>query len=58
MIDFGALYRAAFAERDPQRKQALLSQVQRLISRAEVDSGMPLAPQSGHASLGKLSSAA
>jgi hypothetical protein len=31
-VDFGKLYRAAFAERDPQRKQLLLSQVQKAIS--------------------------
>jgi hypothetical protein len=57
--DFGALYRAAFAERDPQRKQVLLSQVQRLISSAGPDealSMMALAPQS--VSFVKLSSAA
>ena len=31
-VDFGKLYRAAFAERDPQRKQLLLSEVQKAIS--------------------------
>jgi len=31
-LDFGRLYRAAFAERDPQRKQLLLSEVQKAIS--------------------------
>ena len=29
--DFGQLYRAAFAERDPQRKLALLTEVTRTI---------------------------
>jgi hypothetical protein len=29
--DFGKLYRAAFAERDPERKLALLSQLHRAI---------------------------
>ncbi len=29
--DFGSLYRAAFAERDPDRKLILLSQVQKVI---------------------------
>jgi hypothetical protein len=33
--DFGALYRSAFAERDPEKKQMLLSQVQRAISDSE-----------------------
>jgi len=31
-LDFGRLYRAAFAERDPQRKQMLLSEVQKAIT--------------------------
>jgi len=35
MSDFGALYRSAFAERDPERKQMLLSQVQKAISDSE-----------------------
>lgn len=35
--DFGELYRAAFAERDPQLKQALLASVQKAIS----ESGCP-----------------
>jgi len=33
--DFGSLYRAAFAERDPEKKQILLSQVQKAISSSE-----------------------
>jgi hypothetical protein len=41
-IDFSALYRAAFAERDPQRKQILLSQVQKLISNTLQEEGVPL----------------
>jgi hypothetical protein len=37
VTDFGTLYRSAFAERDPEKKQALLNQVQRLISKCEQD---------------------
>jgi hypothetical protein len=36
-VDFGNLYRAAFAERDPQRKQLLLSEVQKAISSTAQD---------------------
>lgn len=54
LTDFATLYRAAFAERDPQRKQVLLSQVQRLIS--STDSRMTLPSQT--VSVVKLSSAA
>lgn len=49
MIDFGALYRSAFAERDPERKQLLLSQVQQAISTTQQDepgSVAKLGPQS------------
>ena len=35
VIDFGKLYRAAFAERDPERKQVLLSQVQKAIRKCD-----------------------
>jgi len=34
-IDFGKLYRSAVAERDPERKQVLLSQVQKAIRKCE-----------------------
>jgi hypothetical protein len=45
--DFGELYRSAFAERDPQRKQILLSQVQQAISDTEQDETVvKLSPQS------------
>jgi hypothetical protein len=47
--DFGSLYRAAYAERDPQRKQILLSQVQQAIANsepAESRSMVKLGPQS------------
>ena len=37
MNDFGTLYRAAYAERDPDRKQILLGQVQKAISQSEQD---------------------
>jgi len=59
LADFGTLYRAAFAERDPQRKQVLLSQVQRAISNTEPDegaSGHKFAPES--VPLSKVSAAA
>jgi hypothetical protein len=49
MIDFGTLYRSAFAERDPERKQMLLSQVQRAITISEQDETtavVKLGPQS------------
>ena len=49
VIDFGKLYRAALAERDPQRKQILLSQVQRVISSTEPEEQAPgtkFAPES------------
>jgi hypothetical protein len=49
MIDFGTLYRTAFAERDPERKQILLSQVQRAIGNRDQEEGAPmvkLGPQS------------
>jgi hypothetical protein len=49
VVDFGALYRSAFAERDPQRKQILLSQVQKAIRNTEQDetvSIVKLSPQS------------
>lgn len=50
-IDFGKLYRAAFAERDPQRKQLLLSQVQTAISNAPQEQTLPkFGPQSVPAS--------
>jgi hypothetical protein len=48
-FDFGRLYRAAFAERDPQRKQLLLSEVQKVISnnsQEEPVSMSKLGPQS------------
>jgi hypothetical protein len=48
-LDFGRLYRAAFAERDPQRKQLLLSEVQKVISnnsQRETVSIAKLGPQS------------
>jgi hypothetical protein len=51
--DFGELYRSAFAERDPQRKQILLSQVQQAISNTEQDetvSMVKLSPRSLSAS--------
>jgi hypothetical protein len=35
--DFGSLYRAAFAERDPDKKLVLLSQVQKEIKLWEHD---------------------
>ncbi|MBV8052752.1 MAG: hypothetical protein JOZ80_16310 [Acidobacteriaceae bacterium] len=41
-VDFGKLYRAAFAERDPQRKQLLLSQVQKAISNTVQDENITL----------------
>jgi hypothetical protein len=47
--DFGTLYRSAFAERDPEMKQMLLNQVQKVISNCEKDEMSPmvkLAPQS------------
>ena len=59
MIDFGTLYRAAFAERDPKRKQVLLSQVQKAISgsgQEEITAMVKLGPQS--APLSKVSAAA
>lgn len=37
IIDFGILYRTAYAERDPERKQILLSQVQNAIRNCEQD---------------------
>jgi hypothetical protein len=49
VVDFGALYRSAFAERDPERKQMLLNQVQRLISdfeQGETQLSVKLGPQS------------
>jgi hypothetical protein len=42
MIDFGTLFRAAFAERDPERKQVLLSQVQRAIASCEPGENAPM----------------
>jgi hypothetical protein len=48
MIDFGNLYRAAYAERDPERKQILLERVQKAISQSEQDestSMVKLGPQ-------------
>jgi hypothetical protein len=59
LIDFGKLYRAALAERDPQRKQILLSQVQRAISKTEPEeqaSRPKFAPES--AALPKLNAVA
>ncbi len=47
--DFGRLYRAALAERDPQKKQLLLSEVQRVISHSQKDEPVSVAkfgPQS------------
>jgi hypothetical protein len=47
--DFGTLYRSAFAERDPEKKQILLSQVQQAISDSEQErtaSTIKLAAQS------------
>jgi hypothetical protein len=35
--DFGSLYRAAFAERDPEKKLLLLSQVQKVVKPWEHD---------------------
>ncbi|HXW92337.1 MAG TPA: hypothetical protein VEK33_17430 [Terriglobales bacterium] len=35
--DFGSLYRAAFAERDPDKKLVLLSQVQKVVKPWECD---------------------
>jgi hypothetical protein len=35
MNDFATLYRAAYAEHDPERKQILLGQVQKAISDSE-----------------------
>jgi len=35
--DFGSLYRAAFAERDPDKKLVLLSQVQKVVKPWEHD---------------------
>jgi len=49
MIDFGTLYRAAYAERNPERKQILLSEVQKVIRSSEpeeVPAMIKLAPQS------------
>lgn len=49
MIDFGTLYRAAYAERDPDRKQVLLGRVQKAISESEQDETralVKLSPQS------------
>lgn len=57
--DFGTLYRAAFAERDPEKKQILLSQVQKAISSSEqeeITAIAKLGPQS--AQLPKVSAAA
>jgi hypothetical protein len=48
-VDFGRLYRAAFAERDPQRKQVLLSEVQKVISSTQHEETVAMAkfgPQS------------
>jgi len=59
LIDFGTLYRAALAERDPQRKQVLLSQVQQAISNTEPGegaSGSKCTPESGP--LSKVNAAA
>lgn len=39
--DFSTLYRAAYAERDPQRKQMLLSQVQQVIANSEQGESLP-----------------
>jgi hypothetical protein len=53
MIDFGTLYRTAFAERDPERKQILLSQVQKAITTSERDETtavVKLGPQSAQVS--------
>jgi len=41
--DFGALYRSAFAERDPERKQMLLSQVQKAINNSKQKEPVPMA---------------
>jgi hypothetical protein len=57
--DFGTLYRSAFAERDPEKKQMLLNQVQKVISNSEQNekaSKVKLAPQSVPVS--KISAAA
>jgi hypothetical protein len=46
--DFGTLYRSAFAERDPERKQMLLTQVQTLINKSgqdELHTNVKLGPQ-------------
>lgn len=39
--DFSTLYRAAYAERDPQRKQMLLSQVQEVIASSDPSEPLP-----------------
>jgi len=52
--DFGALYRSAFAERDPERKQMLLSQVQRAIGNCKEEEpapGVKLSAQSASPSI-------
>ena len=45
-LDFRELYRAAFAERDPQKKLLLLSQVQQVVKPWEQDD-MRMTGQSG-----------
>jgi len=58
MIDFGTLYRAAYAERNPERKQILLSEVQKVIRSSEQEEVAAIKLASQRAQLPKVSAAA
>ena len=46
-VDFGSLYRAAFAERDGEKKQQLLKQVQSVIASYHEDETSAKLPAQG-----------
>lgn len=56
--DFGELYRSAFAERDPEKQQMLLNQVQKVISNCEQEEPVSMVKLSPRSSSSKMAAVA